>query len=325
MDNNEEVLRFLKDTKGYVSGEKIAGELNISRAAVWKRIGRLKREGFLIDAEPRLGYRLVIPPDKLLPIEIKDGLRTNYIGQEIIYYPKTESTNMIARNLAMEGAGEGTIVIAEEQTKGRGRLDRSWISPAGKNILMSLIFRPEVMPRQVFFLTMLSSLSVIKAIRKITSLEAHVKWPNDIFMEYKKIGGILTEFSAEQDRVNYVIIGIGLNVNFDPSLFPEIRDIATSISRVFKMEVSRIDLLRAILEEMEIGYGALKQGRIDEIREEWDKCSMIKGREVTITSFDSIIEGIVESMDEDGCLILRDRSGKRKKIVSGDVSLRLKE
>ena len=325
MDSNEEVLRFLKNTKGYVSGEKIAEELNVSRAAVWKRIGRLKKEGFLIDAEPRLGYRLLIPPDKLLPMEIKDGLRTDYIGQEIIYCPKTESTNIIARNLAIEGAVEGTLVIAEEQTKGRGRLDRSWISPAGKNILMSLIFRPEFFPRQVFFLTMLSSLSVIRAIKRITSLEAHVKWPNDIYMEYKKMGGILTEFSAEQDRVNYVIIGMGINVNFDPSLFPEIRDIATSISRVHKKDVSRIDLLRAILEEMERGYYALKQDRIDEIREEWDKCSLIKGREVIITSFDSIIEGIAESMDEDGCLIIRERRGQRIKIVSGDVSLRLKE
>ncbi|MFH2011505.1 MAG: biotin--[acetyl-CoA-carboxylase] ligase [Pseudomonadota bacterium] len=322
-NSTNEVLRILEDAKGYVSGERIASELNISRAAVWKHICKLRKEEFCIDAQPRLGYRLTTPPDKLIPLEIKAGLKTSFVGQEILYYLKTESTNLIARNLAMNGAREGTLVTAEEQTKGRGRLSRSWLSPSYKNILMSIIFRPKVQPSQVFSLTMLTSLAIVKAIKNITVLDPLIKWPNDIYIGGKKIGGILTEFSAEQDQINFVIVGVGLNVNFDPSIYPEIGDTSTSISKALGKEISRVKLLRSILEEIEKGYNLFKEGKITQIRNEWDTHSLLTGKPVKVTSFGNTEEGIAESVDEDGYLILRDHKGERKRIFSGDVTLRI--
>ncbi|MFH1624404.1 MAG: biotin--[acetyl-CoA-carboxylase] ligase [Pseudomonadota bacterium] len=322
-NSSEAILRLLKVAEGYISGERIARDLNISRAAVWKQVCRLRKEGFCIEAQPRLGYHLVIPPDKLIPISIKDGLKTSFIGQEIFYYPKAESTNVVAKRLAMDGAREGTVVIAEEQTKGRGRLDRDWLSPAYKNILISLIFRTRVQPSQVFSLTMLTSLAIVKAIRSTTRLNALIKWPNDIYIGNRKAGGILTEFSAEQDRVDFVVVGIGLNVNFDPTICSEIKDSATSLSNVLGKKVSRIELLRSILEEIEKGYNVLTEGKVSQIRDEWNRYSLITGKPVRITCFDTVEEGIAESVDEDGCLILRDSRGRRKRILSGDVSLRV--
>ncbi|MDY6934859.1 MAG: biotin--[acetyl-CoA-carboxylase] ligase [Spirochaetota bacterium] len=321
----EEILRLIMDADDYISGESVADRLSISRSAVWKHIRKMRREGFRIDANPRSGYRLVSCPDILKPVLIKNNLNTNLFGNDIVYYIKTESTNTIANNLAIDGAEEGTVVIAEEQTKGRGRLDRSWLSPAYKNILMSVIFRPNIEPLKVFNLTMLSSLSVVKAIESTTNIKAQIKWPNDVYIENKKVGGILTELNAEQDRINFAIVGIGLNVNFDSSRYSEIKDIATSISNVAGRPVSRISLLQSVLQELEESYKLLKAGKVDLIRRDWNKHSLVIGKPVRIISFDKIEEGIAESVDGDGCLILRDNMGKRKKILSGDVSLRLKE
>ena len=173
-NRNEAVIRLLKGAKEYISGEEIAKGLSISRAAVWKQICKLRKDGFSIDARPKVGYRLIISPDNLFPMEIKDGLNTTFVGREVFYYSKTGSTNLIAKDLAADGAKEGTLVIAEEQTRGRGRLGREWLSPAKKNILMSLIFRPEVQVPQVFSLTMLTSLAVVKAIKNITNLDTQI-------------------------------------------------------------------------------------------------------------------------------------------------------
>ncbi len=325
INRNEEVLRLLKGAEGRISGEGIAGELGISRAAVWKHVSRLREEGFSIDARPRLGYRLIVRPDKLIPTEIQDGLNTSFVGKEIFYYPKTESTNLVAKKLATDGAKEGTIVIAEEQTKGRGRLDRDWLSPGGKNILMSLIFRPKVSAMEVFSMTMLTSLAIVKAIKKTTTLSTQIKWPNDLYIGEKKIGGILTEFNAEQGRVNFVVIGVGLNVNFDPSVYPEIKDPSTSLRDVLGKDVPRSELLRSILKEIEDGYKSFGEGRASQLREEWNTYSLITGKPVIITSLDAVEEGIAEAVDADGCLILRDSKGRRKRIFCGDVSLRVSE
>ena len=314
---------MLKDARGSVSGESIARELNISRAAVWKQICRLRKEGFHIDAQTKLGYCLVSQPDKLTPMEIRDGLKTFIMGKEVSYHPKTESTNVIAKNLAMEGAMEGTLVIAEEQTKGRGRLNRNWRSSPGKDILMSLIFRPDIQAQRVFPLTMLTSLAIVKAIAGVTGLTPQIKWPNDIYVDNRKLGGILTEFSAEQDRVNYVVVGVGLNVNSSPSNHPEIGDIAVSLKDVLGKEIPRIELLRPILEEIEKGYNCLRQGKVSYIRSEWNTYSLVTGKPVRIISFDTVEEGIAEYVDGDGCLVIRDGEGRRKRILSGDVSLRI--
>jgi BirA family biotin operon repressor/biotin-[acetyl-CoA-carboxylase] ligase len=323
INSNDRVLKLLKRANGYLSGEAIAQHLNISRSAVWKKIEKLRAQGFFIDAQPKLGYCIRALPDKLLPLEIKDGLDTTVFGQQVFYYSTISSTNFIAKQLASEGAAEGSVVIAEEQTKGRGRLDRHWISPAGKNILMSVIFYPKLLPSQVFCLTMMTSLAIIKAIETTVALSPMIKWPNDIYLNGKKTGGILTEFNAQQDRVNFVITGIGLNVNFDPFNYPDIRDIGTSLSKESGKEISRIKLLQFILKEIEKGYTLINDGKFDLIYNQWKPYSLVTGKPVRITSFNSVEDGIAESVDENGALVLRDKYGNVKKIVCGDVSLRL--
>ena len=261
--------------------------------------------------------------DTLTPLEIKNGLNTSYIGQEIVYYEKTVSTNIIAAEYAAGGSPEGTLVIAEEQTGGKGRMGRNWLSPAFKNILMSIIFRPDLKASEVFNLTVLSSVAVVRGIKKVTGINTLIKWPNDIYIHKKKACGILTEINGGDKIIKFAVVGIGLNVNFNPSLIPEISEIATSVSDEKGEEVSRVKLLQSILEFIEEYYDLLKQGKGEQIREEWESYSLVIGKNVSIISFDKTLEGRVESFSEDGSLILVDKKGKRKKILTGDVSLKL--
>ncbi len=323
-DYNEAVLKLLKKADGYISGENIAKKLNISRTGVWKHVEKLKKEGFSINSSPGKGYLLLSTPDKLIPAEIKDGLATSTMGQTIYYYKETESTNLIAKKLAMEGTPDGSIVVAEEQTKGRGRLAREWISPSCKNILMSVILFPKIQPPQIFSTTMLASLAIVKGIEQTTGLKAMIKWPNDIYINWKKTAGILTEFNAQQDMVSYVVIGIGINVNFDPATYPEIKDISTSLFKELGKKVSRVNLLQSILEEMEKGYLLIKQGNFSEIHSQWNRYSLVNNMPVEIRSFDTVEKGVAESVNLDGSLNLRDQQGKIKKIICGDLSLRFR-
>ncbi|MDP2643637.1 MAG: biotin--[acetyl-CoA-carboxylase] ligase [Desulfobacterales bacterium] len=321
----KKTLRLIKSSPGYISGEEIARALRISRSAVWKQICRLRQEGFSIDARSGAGYRLLSLPDKVSAYEIAEGIETVSVGREIFYYASTESTNKVAKTRALNGAADGSVIIAEEQTRGRGRLDRNWLSPPGKNILLSIIFRPGIQPREVFSLTMLSSLGVIKAIESRCGLSASIKWPNDIYIGHLKTGGILTEFNAEQDRVDFAVVGIGLNVNFDPAGYPEIAGIATSLSRESGKEISRVSLVQAMLKEIDTLYTVFKRGGFSQIFVQWKACSMVIGKAVTVISQNRMEHGVVDSIREDGCLILQVENGGRKQIFSGDVSLRFQE
>ena len=262
--------------------------------------------------------------DKLNTAEIKIGLKTRIIGNEIVYFDKTESTNKTAKELAKKGAEEGTIVIAAEQTKGRGRLDRKWVSAPDKNILMSLLLRPELPPSKAFQLTMMTSVAVVKAIKKETGLNTLIKWPNDIYYNNKKLAGILTELNSDRKGIKYAIIGIGLNVNLDTDNYKDIKEIATSLYKETGKIFLRNNLLRRILIEIEKEYNLLKRNKIDKIRREWTKRSMVLGKSVTLSGDDYSEEGIAESINEDGSLILIKNDGERKTIVCGDISLRLK-
>ena len=262
--------------------------------------------------------------DTTLSVEnIKEGLETGCFGQEICYLSSTDSTNLVARQLAQEGAREGTLVITDYQTQGRGRLKRSWWSPPGENLLFSIIFRPSFEVTHTFRLTLLSSLAVAEAIRQETGLETLIKWPNDIYLKGKKVSGILSELGVKGEQLQYVIVGIGINVNSDPSTHPEIKEIATSISMELGQSFSRLKLLKVILNLMERYYHILKRGDFNSLKKTWDALSLIKGKAVKVVSKDDLKEGIAESVDEEGFLILRDYSGKRSRIVSADVSLSL--
>ena len=221
MNTDDKILELFKKSKdAYLSGEDISQTLGISRQALWKHIEKLREMGYVVDAVPHLGYKLREIPDKILVPEIKWHLNTKKIGREIYFYETVGSTNDRAYELAEDGAKEGTLVITDEQTKGKGRLGRNWISPPESGIYLSCILRPDILPNEVPKITLVAAVSAVKAIRKFSGLDALIKWPNDILISDRKTGGILTELKGEIDRVSFLILGVGMNVNTPKGLLP---------------------------------------------------------------------------------------------------------
>jgi BirA family biotin operon repressor/biotin-[acetyl-CoA-carboxylase] ligase len=255
--------------------------------------------------------------DSLSPVSISSNLATRFIGQKVIYYPRLASTMDMARREAQREAAEGTVVLAGEQTAGRGRLKRVWLSPEG-NIALSIILYPEVI--YLSSLVMLASLAVVHAVEEITGLKAQIKWPNDVLINDKKISGILIESDVRGDRVAYAIIGIGINLNSRLSDFPEILPGATSIADELGAEVSRVAMIRGLLAEAEKLYLTLPVG--DSVYREWRDRLVTLGKKVRVKSGDTVLEGIAESVAEDGELLLRHANGGTTTVVAGDVSLR---
>jgi BirA family biotin operon repressor/biotin-[acetyl-CoA-carboxylase] ligase len=251
---------------------------------------------------------------------IRSGLRTDFIGQRVVYSPSLSSTNDALKALAVQGTPEGTLVIAEEQTAGKGRLGREWLAPPGTSLLMSLLFRPDLAPNQVPRLTMICSLATAEAIEGLTDLSVGLKWPNDIFIGGKKAGGILTESATTGGGLDYVVVGMGLNVNLALSTLPELKATATSLSQELGHEVSRLALLWEILERIELRYKSLRRG--ESPHEEWAARLITLGREVQVTTPREVLVGWAEGVDADGALILRTSDGQRRKVLAGDVTLR---
>ncbi|MDF2501506.1 MAG: birA [Anaerosporomusa subterranea] len=319
-----EILRLLRQNAGgYVSGEDISKVLNVSRTAIWKHMQALKDEGYEISSHPRLGYCLQTVPDLLLPNEICPRLTTDFIGHSIHYYTTVSSTNNEAKRLANEGCPEGTIVLAEEQKVGRGRLARGWFSPFAKGIWLSVVLRPKFPPQEAPKCTLLAAVAMARAVRA-TGVNCGIKWPNDILYNGKKLVGILTEMNAEMDAINYVVIGMGINVNTDASEFPEeLRDIATSLSSVLGRTVSRTDLLIALLHELELLYKQAGEEGFSPILAEWRKLSATLGQPVDVFGITRCFSGIALDIDEDGALIVQTEAGLEK-VIAGDVSVRAK-
>jgi len=259
--------------------------------------------------------------DELSPQRIKEGLRTRFVGQSVVYYPSVGSTNDVAKVLAAQRAPEGTLVIAEEQTAGRGRLGRRWLAPAGTSLLLSLLFYPDLAPHQVMRLTMLCALATVEGIRAVTGLTSRLKWPNDILIRDKKVGGILTEAGITGERLDYAVVGLGLNVNFAPSQVPELAALATSLSEALGREVPRLPLLQAILEGIEERVQRLQAGWSP--HEEWAAHLVTLGQEVRVATPWGVEEGLAEAVDEDGALLLRRKDGSLVRIATGDVTLRV--
>ncbi len=260
---------------------------------------------------------------------IKRGLKTELIGQSIVYYSSIGSTNEVLKELAIQGAPEGAMVIADEQTAGKGRLGRKWLAPRSTSLLMSLLFRPDpsgrasgrsLPPSQAPRLTMICSLAIAEAIEGLTGLSAGLKWPNDIFIRGKKAGGILTESGTTGGRLDYVVVGMGLNVNLAVSALPELRGMATSLSQELGREVSRLELLWKTLEGIETRYDSLR--RRGSPHEEWAARLINLGRQVQVTTPQGVLVGWAEGVDADGALILRTPDGQCKRILAGDVTLR---
>jgi len=255
--------------------------------------------------------------NNLSSASIASNLDTHFVGQRVIYYPKLQSTMDVAKREAQRGAAEGTVVIAGEQTVGRGRIKRVWLSPEG-SIALSIILYPGIL--YLPSLIMLASLAVVHSIEKVAGLKSQVKWPNDVLINGKKVCGVLVESEVRGDTVDYAIIGIGINANFRVSDFAEISSTATSLSDELGWDVSRLDVIRCLLVEIERLYLTLPAG--GSVYEEWRDSLVTLGRRVTVHSGETLYEGIAESVAKDGSLSLRHSDGNLTRIVAGDVTLR---
>ena len=323
MTTDAKIISALRASPGGVSGAELATQLGISRAAVWARIEALRQAGFQVEAGPHFGYRLTDEPDALLADDLFSRLGPiQVIGRDIHVFQETASTNDIAEKFARDGAREGVVVFAESQTKGRGRLGRKWVSPGRKGLWFSLLLRPELPPQEITQLTVMSATSLRRALQKVTGLPVQIKWPNDILLGGKKIAGILTELSAEVDRVRHVIIGMGVNVNFTTGDFPaELRSIATSLRVESGREFSRAELATAILQELDADYTRIRGRKFAAVADEWEHHCATLGRNVTVHIGDRKIHGCAEALDDDGALLLRTEHGHLERIIGGDVTL----
>ncbi|MCX5700574.1 MAG: biotin--[acetyl-CoA-carboxylase] ligase [Candidatus Omnitrophica bacterium] len=313
---DEKIIELLKREKDYISGEEISSHFKISRQALWKHIQELKDLGYNIAAVPHLGYRLESSPDRLFDFEVKNGLDTKVLGRKILYFDSLNSTMDMAMQLGIKGASEGTMILAEAQNKGRGRLGRIWSSPKYKGLYFSLILRPDLLPAQASILTFMAAISICEAVKEVAGIDAQIKWPNDILVHSKKLGGILTEISAETDKVNFVNIGIGINVNNDKK---SLISGATSLREQKKEEVSRLELLQEILRRLEANYLLLAKKGSSIIIDKWRQNNLTLGRRVKVYCQSKHIEGEAVDIDKDGGLLIRKDSGLTQKVMTGDV------
>jgi len=317
------ILYLLKnDYPQAVSGESICKALGVSRTSVWKHIQALRRDGYEIAAQPNVGYRLVSVPDFLYPEEITYNLTTDFLGHTVYYYKEADSTNQIAKDLARQGAADGSLVVAETQNAGHGRLSRGWFSPYGKGIWCSVILYPKINPIEVPPITLLASVAITRAIKEVVGIKAGIKWPNDIYLKGKKVCGILTEMGAEMEQVRYLVLGIGLNVNIEAEDFPSpIKEVATSLKIESNQPVNRLRLLQVILKELEKLYFVwLKEG-FAPILIQWKKLCMHLPGLVRLDSLKESWEGWTEDVDLSGALLLRLSTGEIRRFITGEISL----
>jgi BirA family biotin operon repressor/biotin-[acetyl-CoA-carboxylase] ligase len=327
------ILSALRANPCGVSGAQLAEQLAISRAAIWSRIEELRQAGYEIEAGPHFGYRLVNSPDALhaddLLAHLADGpagqgtsVPPGIIGRDIRVFKETTSTNDVVEKLARDGVKEGVVVFAESQTRGRGRLGRKWISPAHKGLWFSILLRPVLRPQEMTQLTVASATALRRAIIAETGLRPEIKWPNDLLINGKKVAGILTELSAESDRVKHIILGIGVDVNVDAGeLPPEVRPLATSLKIEAGAEIPRVELAAQIIRELDRDYARICAGKFAEVADEWEAGCATIGRNVTVQMGDRKICGRAESLDDDGALLVRTEHGHLERVIGGDVTL----
>ncbi len=318
----ESILRlFLQQPDQPFSGESLAQSLGLSRTAIWNHIKSLRELGYQIEARPHVGYLLAETPDRFIADEIYARLKTEVIGQNVLSFEAVDSTNDVASSMAEEGSREGTLILAETQRKGRGRLGREWISPKQTGLWSSLILRPEVHPSKVASLTLMAALSMMKAIEKTTGLKAEIKWPNDLYLNGKKVCGILSEMRSEPDQIRYIILGLGVNINLEQDELPkEIEASATSLLIETGKYVSRMDLLCHYLEAFEVYYQNFPND-LGLLLEEVKKNCLTLGKQVSVVVGDQTVTGQAVELDETGALVLEKKDGTTEKIYSGDLSV----
>ncbi|MDK2811588.1 MAG: BirA family transcriptional regulator [Petroclostridium sp.] len=320
-----QILKALKENREqYISGEELSNHLGVSRTAVWKYIMALREDGYDIESSSRKGYRLVSSPEILSSEEIQAELSTRFFGKQIVYFDTVTSTNTIAKEIAAEGCQDGTVVIADQQTAGKGRLGRNWDSPPHTGIWMSIVLRPDIIPAQAPFITILAALAVARSLEQVTQVSPGIKWPNDIVLDKRKVCGILTEMSAEIERVNYIVVGIGINVNTDIEDFPAgLQKTAASVKMITGQAVDRKSLVVKILENFEEVYTGAKDMNVrSSLMDEYRKYSLTLGSKVKAVYQTQEIEGTAVEITDNGELIIETEDGVRQTIFSGEVSVR---
>ncbi|WP_188453883.1 biotin--[acetyl-CoA-carboxylase] ligase [Virgibacillus oceani] len=315
------LIKILEKTRNeYVSGQFLSEELNISRAAIWKHMKELEKDGYEIEGKSKKGYRILKSPEKLSENTVQWGLNTKWLGKKVIHKPTTASTQHIAHQLAQESAPHGTIIIADEQTAGKGRMNRKWHSTAGKGIWMSILLRPEILPYLAPQLTLLTATVLADVLSKDTTIEPKIKWPNDILINSKKTAGILTEMQAEQDQIQYVVIGIGINVNQTTSDIPEnINSKATSLQIETNNAFDITNLIQHILQTFENAYDAYIKNGFPNVKDKWESYGFRIGETIQIKTIKKNWHATFLGIAEDGALLTKAEDEEIKRLYSAEI------
>jgi len=304
-----------------VSGERLAGDLSLSRTAVWKHITALKREGYDIESETGAGHRLIQCADVLSPDEIACRLTTNTFGRWLQCLGETPSTNDVARAWALDGAPEGATVLADSQTRGRGRHGRRWASAAGAGAYRSVVLRPPFSPGELGLLSLAAALATVRAIREATGVAVGAKWPNDLVVEERKLGGILLEAETDLESVRSAIVGIGLNVAGAPEQLPPGATLPSTSLAALGNSVRRVPLVCELLKQLETTYHLLCRGESSRLLAEYLSLETTLGQPVTVRVGDQAIEGLVQGLSPQGALEVRTGAGEERSFVAGEVTL----
>ncbi len=317
--NEEMILSFLAEGGDeFVSGAVLSDKLGLSRTAVWKYVEQLRRLGYRIEAQPSRGYRLVEIPDRLTELELAPLLGTHELGRTLHCFDSVGSTNAEAFSLAQDGAFHGEVVVAEQQTEGRGRRGRTWASPARKNLYLSVVLRPELPPQRAPEVTLVAAVALAETLRE-AGVQASIKWPNDLLVDGKKVAGILTELSADTEKVHFVVLGLGVNLNATPSDFPaEVAGLATSVMMARNQKVPRALFTAALLTKLEHWLELWTEQGFGPVREAWKAATSTLGHEVLVRGEKSELKGVAEDIDESGALLLR-VNGSLERVLAGDV------
>ncbi len=317
-----ELLRILRKTDGYVSGQQLCEHFRVSRTTVWKVIRQLREEGYEIEAVKNRGYHIRKIPDVLSAEEVESRLHSPHLGHPCIYLDSVDSTNNYAKKLGEDGAKDGTLVIAEEQTGGKGRRGKTWSSSREEQIAMTVLLRPRILPGHASRLTLLMAMAVARSIQKVAGLACGIKWPNDVVIGGKKVCGILTEMNTEIDYINYVVIGAGINVN--QKSFPgELQNTACSLYQMSGRKTSRAELIVTVMEELEEIYRTfLKTEDLSALCQEYNELCINQGRQVQVLEAGREYTGTADGINDKGELVVRKDDGTVEYIYAGEVSVR---
>lgn len=316
----DKIVTLLKSQRpGFLSGEKLSKTLDLSRAGVWKNIKKLQTLGYKVETKPKTGYRLLANTKLLLPWEISDGLQTDIIGRKIYYFDTIDSTQNFALKLSQRPHENGSVVIAKKQTKGRGRLNRKWVSPSG-GIWLSILLRPHFESTYTSLLPMATSLALAVAIEKKLKINTKLKWPNDLTINDRKVAGILIDAAIESNKIDYLIIGVGINFKIKPDVISKlVKDQKYGITTLTEKDQDNpVELIQQFLFELEQIYNLIISGKTKEIRKEWIKRSSTIGKDMTVTTTTEVLKGRAAGIDKTGALLLS-RRGKVQRILAGDI------